>query len=74
MEEVVPKRRAAEAKTRDNPEGGELDPTDDARRRCKTNSPSVLYFIGIGGKEKAEAVAAKLGEFTEVETGQGHFL
>jgi len=31
---------------RDNPEGSELDPADDVRRRYKKNSPSVLSCIG----------------------------
>jgi len=29
----------------DNPEGGESDPADDIRRRCKENFPSVLSCI-----------------------------
>jgi len=33
--------RAGEAQLRDNPVGGELDPADNARRRCKKNAPSV---------------------------------
>jgi len=35
---------------RDNQEGGELDPADDVRRRCKKNS-SVLSYIGEGTRE-----------------------
>jgi len=35
----------------DNPEGGELDLTDDVRRRCKKNSPYVLFCIGKKTKE-----------------------
>jgi len=31
---------------RDNPEGGDLDTADDACRRCKKNSPSVIPCIG----------------------------
>jgi len=34
---------------RENPVGGELDPADDVRRRCKKNSPSVLSCIGKRG-------------------------
>jgi len=36
--EVVPKRRAGEAQMQGNPEGGELDPAECVRRRCKKNS------------------------------------
>jgi len=36
---------------RDNPEGGELDPADNVRRRCKTNSHSILSCIGKSTKE-----------------------
>jgi len=30
----------------DNPGGGELDPAEGIRMRCKKNSPSVLSCIG----------------------------
>jgi len=30
---------------RDNPGGGESDPTEGVRRRCMKNSPSVLSYI-----------------------------
>jgi len=40
---------APEAQMRDNPEGGELDPADDVRRRCK-KFPSVLSCIGKSKK------------------------
>jgi len=36
---------------RDNPEGGELDPTEGVRRRCKKNSSSVLSCIGKRTRE-----------------------
>jgi len=42
--------RAGEAHMRNNPEGGELDPVDDVRRRCKENSP-VLSCIGKRTRE-----------------------
>jgi len=41
----------------DNPEGGELDPAEGVRRRCKKNS-SVLSCVGRG-QEKAVTAAAK---------------
>jgi len=31
---------------RANPGGGESDPAEDVRRRCKKNSPSVLSYTG----------------------------
>jgi len=31
---------------RDNPKGGELNPADNVRKRCKKNFPSVLSCIG----------------------------
>jgi len=45
MEEVVPNWRTGEAQMQDNPEGGELAPTDNVRMCCKKNS-SVLCCIG----------------------------
>jgi len=36
---------------RDNPGGGELDPTEGVHRRCMKNSPSVLSCIGKRTKE-----------------------
>jgi len=36
---------------RDNPEGGELDPAVDDRRRCKKNFPFVLLCIDKRNKE-----------------------
>jgi len=36
--------RAGEAQMQDNPEGGELDPAEDVRRRCKKNS-SILFCM-----------------------------
>jgi len=44
--EVVPKMAHREAQIRDSLERSELDPAEDARRRCKKNSPSVLSCIG----------------------------
>jgi len=35
----------------DNPRGGESDPAEGVRRRCKTNSPSVLSCIGNRTRE-----------------------
>jgi len=42
----------------DNPEGGELDPADDVRRRCMKNSPSVLSCIGKRTKEDCDCGSA----------------
>jgi len=39
MEELIPRWRAGDAQMRVNPEGGELDPADDVRWRCKKISP-----------------------------------
>jgi len=36
---------------RGKPEGGELDPAEGIRRRCKKNSPSVLFCIGKRTRE-----------------------
>jgi len=36
---------------RDSQEGGEPDPAEDVRRRCMTNSPSVLSCKGKMKKE-----------------------
>jgi len=36
---------------RGDPEGGELDPAVDVRRRCKKNFSSVLFRIGNRTKE-----------------------
>jgi len=44
MEEVLPKMARREAQMWDNPGGGELDPAQGVRRRCKKNS--VLSCIG----------------------------
>jgi len=33
MEEVMPNMARREARMRDNPEGGDLDPADDVRRK-----------------------------------------
>jgi len=41
MEEEVSNMARRKARMRDNPEGGEIDPAGDVRRRCKKNSPSV---------------------------------
>jgi len=49
--EVVKRWRAGEAQMRDNPGRGEFDPAVDVRRRCKKNSPSVLFCIGKRTKE-----------------------
>jgi len=38
--------RAGEARTHDNPGGGESDPAKGVHRRCMKNSPSVLSCIG----------------------------
>jgi len=38
MEEVVPKMAVGEAQMGDNPEGDDIDPADEVRRRCKKNS------------------------------------
>jgi len=57
---------------RDNPEGGESYPAEGVRRRCKKNS-SVLFCIGKRTRE-AVTVAAKSGQFTVDETGQGQIL
>jgi len=48
---VVPKMRAGEAQMRCNLEGGELDPSEGVRRRCKKNTPSVLTCIGRRTRE-----------------------
>jgi len=53
----------------DNPGGGEPDPAEGVRRRCKKNSPSVLSCIGIRGPEKAVTVAATSGQFKADKTG-----
>jgi len=45
-----------EARMRDSPEGGELDPAEGVRRRCKKNY-SVLSCV-VRGQEKAVTVAA----------------
>jgi len=46
MEEVVPKRSAdAAAQMRYSLVGGDLDPVEDVRKRCKKNYPSVLSYI-----------------------------
>jgi len=45
LEEVVPRWCTGEAQMRDNPGGGESDPAEGVRRRCKKNS-SVLFCIG----------------------------
>jgi len=39
---------------RDNPEGGELHPAEDVRRRYKKNSPSVLSCISKRTKEACD--------------------
>jgi len=52
---------------RDNPEGVELDPTDDVRRRCKKNSPSVLSCIGQKTKEGCDCG----NEVGTVHSGRG---
>jgi len=36
---------------RDNPKGGEVDPAEGVCKRCKKNSPSVLYCIGKRTRE-----------------------
>jgi len=36
---------------RDNPGGGELDPAEGVRKRCKKNSSSVLSCIGKRTRE-----------------------
>jgi len=40
-----------EAQMRDNSEGGELDPAEGVRRRCRKNFPSVLSCIGKRKRE-----------------------
>jgi len=49
----------------DKPEGGELDPADDVRRRCKKNI-SVLSCIGKKIKESCD----RGGEVGTVRTGR----
>jgi len=52
MDEEVSNMVRREAWMRDNPKGGELDPADDVHRRCKKNSPSVLFCLGVGDKRR----------------------
>jgi len=56
--------RAGKAQMRDNP-GGELDPAEGVRRRCKNNSPSVLSCIvkrtREGGERGSEVGAVHSG-------------
>jgi len=51
----------------DNLEGGELDPADDVCRRCKKNSPSVLFAL-IGKRSKE--VCGHGSEVRTVHIGQ----
>jgi len=45
------RRLGGEAQMQRNPGGGELDPAESVRRRCKKNSPSVLSCIDRRIKE-----------------------
>jgi len=56
--------------SRDDPEGGELDPAVDVRRRCEKNSPSG-FLAQTGGQKKTVTVPAKSGQFTAGEVGKG---
>jgi len=44
----IARRRGSDA---DNPGGGESDPAEGVRTRCKKNSPSVLSCIGKRTRE-----------------------
>jgi len=55
---------------RDNPEEGELDPTEDVRRRCKKNSPSVLSCIGKRTREGCDH-GSEVGTVHSVRDGEG---
>jgi len=56
---------------RDNPEGGELDPAVDVRRRCK--KILLFYPVQVRGQKKAVTVAAKSRQFIAGERGKGKF-
>jgi len=45
---------------RDNPEEGELDPAESARKHCKKNSPSILSCIVKRTKEGCDC-SSKIG-------------
>jgi len=50
-----------------NPGGGELDPAEGTRRRCKKNFPSVFSCIGTGkrtreGCDRGSEVGTVYGE------------
>jgi len=55
---------------RKNP-GGELDPAEDVRRRCKKNS--VISCIGKRTREGCDH-GSEVGQFTAGETDKGQFL
>jgi len=59
MEEVEPRWRAGEAQLLDNL-GGELDPAEAVRRRCKKSSPSVLSCIGKRKREGFDRVGTTI--------------
>jgi len=55
---------------RDNPKRDELDFTDDVRRCCKKNSPSVLFCIGMETKEGCD-LDSKVGIVHSEQNGDG---
>jgi len=71
MEEIVAKL-ARRRSSRYNPKGGELDPGDDGRRRCKKNHPSVLSCISKRTKEGV-TVVAKSRQFTAARRERASF-
>jgi len=57
----------------DNPGGGELNSADDVRKRCKKNSPSVLFCIDKRTKVSCDR-GSEVGTVHNREAGKGQFF
>jgi len=73
MEEVMPNMARREARMRNNPVGGDLDPADDVRRRCKKNSSFILSCIDKKTKEGCDN-GSEIGTVHSERDRKGQFL
>jgi len=55
---------------RENPEGGESDPAEGVRRRCKKNYPFVLSCVGKRTREGCNR-GSEVGAFYSRRDGEG---